>query len=50
MGLVVLPLSFMLLSTPTVTAINQNMIDHNATMKQYIKVTAEQIISGLSGR
>jgi len=49
-GLVVLLLSFLLLSTPTVTAINQNMIDQNATMKQYILVTAEQIISGLSGR
>ena len=49
-GLLILLLSFMLLSTPTVTAINQNMIDQNATMKQYIKVTAEQIISGLSGR
>lgn len=49
-GLVVLLLSFLLLSTPTVTAINQNMIDQNATMKQYILVTAEQIITGLSGR
>jgi len=26
------------------------MIDQNATMKQYIKITAEQIITGLSGR
>jgi len=49
-GLVILLLSFFLLSTPTVTAINQNMIDQNATMKQYIVVRAEQIISGLSGR
>ncbi|MCC7573628.1 MAG: UbiA family prenyltransferase [Candidatus Methanofastidiosum sp.] len=49
-GLVILLLSFLLLSTPTVTAINQNMIDQNATMKQYILVRAEQIITGLSGR
>jgi len=38
------------LSTPTVTAINKNMIDQNSTMRQYIKITAEQIITGLSGR
>jgi len=50
LGLVVLLLSFLLLSTPTVTAINQNMIDQNATMKQYIMVRAEQIITGISGR
>ena len=49
-GLVILLLSFFLLSTPTVTAINQNMIDQNATMKQHIVVGVEQIISGLSGR
>jgi 4-hydroxybenzoate polyprenyltransferase len=50
LGLVILLLSFFLLSTPTVTAINKNMIDQNSTMRQYIKITAEQIITGLSGR
>ncbi|KYC45379.1 MAG: phosphoribose diphosphate:decaprenyl-phosphate phosphoribosyltransferase [Candidatus Methanofastidiosum methylothiophilum] len=49
-GLVILLLSFMLLSTPTVTAINQNMMDQNATVRQQIIVGVEQIITGLSGR
>lgn len=49
-GLVVLLLSFLLLSTPTVTAINQNMIDQNATMIETMRTGVEGIITGLSGR
>ncbi len=49
-GLVLLLLSFLLLSTSTVTAINQNMIDQNATMREQIKTDVEEIITGLSGR
>ena len=49
-GLVVLLLSFLLLSTPTVTAINQNMIDQNATMREQLRISVEEIITGLSGR
>ena len=49
-GLVVLLLSFLLLNTPTVTAINQNMIDQNATVREHIKTGVEVIITGLSGR
>jgi len=49
-GLIVLLLSFLLLSTPTVTAINQNMIDQNATMREQLRISVEEIITGLSGR
>lgn len=49
-GLVVLLLSFLLLSTPTVTAINQNMIDQNATVREQLRISLEEIITGLSGR
>jgi len=47
-GLVILIISFLLLSTPTVTAINQNMIDQNATMKEQIMIGVEEIMSDLS--
>lgn len=49
-GLIVLLLSFLLLSTPTVTAINQNMIDQNATVKEQLRISVEEIITGLSAR
>ena len=49
-GLIVLLLSFILLNTPTVTAINQNMIDQNATVKEQLRISVEEIITGLSGR
>ena len=49
-GLAVLLLSFLLLNTPTVTAINQNMIDQNATVREQLRMSVEVIITGLSGR
>lgn len=49
-GLIVLLLSFLLLNTPTVTAINQNMIDQNATVREQLRISVEEIITGLSGR
>ncbi|NPV50416.1 MAG: UbiA family prenyltransferase [Candidatus Methanofastidiosum sp.] len=49
-GLVILLLSFLLLSTPTVTAINQNMIDQNATVREQLRISVEEIITGFSGR
>ncbi|NYT13655.1 MAG: UbiA family prenyltransferase [Candidatus Methanofastidiosa archaeon] len=47
-GLVILLLSFLLLSTPTVTAINQNMIDQNATVREQLRISVEEIMSDLS--
>jgi len=49
-GLAVLLLSFLLLSTPTVTAINQNMIGQNATVGEKLRISVEEIIPGLSRR
>ena len=48
LGLVILLLSFLLLSTPTVTAINQNMIDQNATVREQLRISVEEIITGFS--
>lgn len=47
-GLVILLLSFLLLSTPTVTAINQNMIDQNATVREQLRISIDEIITGFS--
>jgi len=49
-GLLILLVSFLLLSTPTVAAINQTMIDQNATMKEQVKMGVQILITELSAR